>query len=219
MRTIASSSAGNCYGWDGLLIEAGIKLKDIMKGLDYKAPKAVLITHEHGDHAKAAKELHALGVDIYASRGTLDAINVNGIALTPMMPFQILDFQVLPLPAVHDAAEPLMFVIGKENKRVLFATDTADIPYNISGLTEIMIECNFSERLLMESSLDISARRRIWRNHLSLEKCIAFLESTDLSKVRKITLLHLSGGHSDEAEFIKTIIALTGKPVEAAKKG
>lgn len=212
----ASSSAANCYSWGPLLIECGLPVREIMRRC---TPKVCLITHEHKDHCKAAHDLARLGVTICGTPGTLEALGINGLRLLPGLWCPLIDgFKVLAFPTVHDAAEPCGFVIAKDDERVLFATDTAEINYNFKNLTEMFVECNYSEQALVESSLDLSARIRIARSHMSLERLVEFLGRQDLRTVRRITLLHLSDGHASEAMFKQTIEAVTGVPVAISTK-
>lgn len=80
-KTIASGSSGNCYLLEtdtgSLLIEAGIPIKKIKRALefDFSNIQGCLITHDHGDHSKAIKDIAKLGIDVYASEGTLNALN------------------------------------------------------------------------------------------------------------------------------------------------
>lgn len=219
LKVIASSSAGNAYGWGPLLIEAGLRAKDIMRGLGYQAPDACLITHEHGDHSCGARELARLGVPIFASAGTLDRLGIVGQAVRHGEMFApARGVHVFPLNAVHDAAEPLMFVVALADRRLLFATDTAELPYEIDGLTDIAIEVNYSEQgLLADDTLDIGARIRIARSHLSLEAAVRWLRGADLSRCRSITLLHLSSRHGSPDEFRRIIEEQTGIPTTTAR--
>lgn len=68
----------------------------------------------------------------------------------------------------------------------------------------------------MHSSAPDSLKKRIKRNHMSLESCKDFLGRSDLSTVRRIMLIHLSAGRSDAARFKREIAALTGKEVVIA---
>ena len=76
--SIASGSTGNCYvvddGKTPLLLEAGVPIRAIQRHCAITKLGACLITHEHGDHSKAAEKIARYGVDVYASRGTLDAL-------------------------------------------------------------------------------------------------------------------------------------------------
>ena len=75
--SIASSSAGNAYivesaGGKRLLLEAGIPWKRLESALGWRFDNVAgcLITHEHGDHAKAARQVAEAGIPLYCSGGT-----------------------------------------------------------------------------------------------------------------------------------------------------
>mgnify|MGYP002524215013 CR=1 FL=1 len=65
IKIFASGSSGNCYqindGKTSLLLECGIPKQRILSAIGYDIGKisGVLISHEHGDHAKAAKDMMA----------------------------------------------------------------------------------------------------------------------------------------------------------------
>ena len=62
LEIIGSGSQGNSYllsnDTDVLLIELGVQFKRIKKALDYDLSKinGALVSHIHGDHAKAIKD-------------------------------------------------------------------------------------------------------------------------------------------------------------------
>ena len=62
LQVIGSGSQGNSYllsnDTDVLLIELGVQFKRIKKALDYDLSKinGALVSHSHGDHAKAIKD-------------------------------------------------------------------------------------------------------------------------------------------------------------------
>ncbi len=229
LKTIASGSSGNCYlletNTGSLLIEAGIPIKQTKRalGFDFSNIQGCLITHEHGDHAKAIKDIAKLGIDIYASKGTLEALNCTGHRFISMMPKKaktIGDFEVLAFDVEHDAAEPLGFLIRHGSNKILFATDTYYLKYRFNGLTHIAIECNYV-RSVMEEGLengliDIKRVTRIMQSHMSLENLIEFLKANDLSKVQEIYLLHLSDDNSNERKIRQEVQKLTGKKVYIA---
>lgn len=210
LKTIASGSSGNCYlleTEDGsLLIEAGIPIKQIKKalGFDFSNIQGCLITHEHGDHAKAINDIAKLGIDVYASKGTLKALDCTGHRFIPMTHNKakiIGDFEVLPFNTEHDSMEPLGFLIRYRDKKMLFATDTYYLRYKFNGLNHIAIECNYirsvMEDKLSKGEINIKRVARTMKSHMSLENLIEFLKINDLSKVQEIHLLHLSDGNSD----------------------
>lgn len=231
IRALASGSGGNAYvlEHDGhqLLLEAGIRYQDLQRALGFGVSHldACLVSHEHGDHAKAAARVAAAGVDVYATAGTLSEIGLTGHrarALTPMQTYTVAGWRVLAFPAVHDAAEPCGFLIGRGDERLLYVTDTAYCPYRFDGLTRVMVETNFSMEILQRNleagRLPAVQMARVIRNHLSVERCVELLRANDLSRVSEIVLLHLSGGNSDEAEFKARVQRATGRPVRVAEE-
>lgn len=117
VQIIASSSSGNCYrlksGSSQLLIEAGIPLSKIKKAINYELGylDGVLISHEHGDHAAAARQLLANGVNVYMTHGTAKALGAgSNRLLVPGLPVYIGGtWAVMPFSVDHDAAEPVGF--------------------------------------------------------------------------------------------------------------
>ena len=179
-----------------------------------------------GDHSKAAADLMRVGIDCYMSAGTAEALGLTSHRLKvvrALEQFAVGDWAVLPFDTVHDAAEPLGFLIAGEGEKILYLTDTAYCPYRFSGLTRIMIECNYSKEILDRNieagKLHPGLRRRLLRSHMGLDRVLAFLAANDLSQVRGIMLLHLSDGNSDAMGFKKAIQAATGRMVAVAEKG
>lgn len=230
ITTYASGSSGNLYkisnGRTQILIECGIAYKKIQQCLHYKIHdiSGVLVSHEHKDHAKAVKDLLHIGKDIYTSRGTSEALNVDNEPslhiIKSKSPFQLGTFVITPFDTQHDAAEPLGFVIADEKDKLLFATDTYYLKYRFTGLTQIMIECNHSYRIIDENVssglLNQVLASRLVKSHFSLENVKKWLIDNDLSQVNEIWLLHLSNLNSDADVFKKEIAAMTGLPVYIA---
>ena len=230
VTAIASSSKGNCYritdGSTSLLLECGINYRDIQKALNFQMTQisGCLISHEHGDHVKSIKDVLKAGIDCYMSPGTAGAINVphHRIKLVEAgKPFKIGTFQIMAFDVQHDVAQPYGFLImNKEGEKLLFATDTYYIKYKFPGLTHILVECNYSEKILKENiengSVPKVMEKRLLQSHFSLENVKEFFKANDLSKVQEIWLLHLSSSNSDEKLFKEEIMRLTGKVVYIA---
>ncbi len=232
IKVIASGSSGNAYalhqeGAAPLLLEAGITYKRLQVALKHQVSSlaGALISHEHGDHAAAAKQLAKAGVDVYATAGTHAALGLKGhraISLAPIEP-KVIDqhWTVMAFPAVHDAAEPAGFLVSAaDGDRLLYLSDSAYCSHKFSNLTLVMVEANYSESIMhdrvMKGSLDKLVAVRTIRNHMSIERCIEFLTANDLSRVREVHLLHLSGSNSDELAFKRQIERIVGVPVYVA---
>ena len=146
----ASSSAGNChmltYGEHRLLLDCGLPPSKIKHLLGYKLPDACLITHEHQDHAKSCDYLcHLLGVRCILPSGAfaLDPPATNQDHVSAGDVISVFPWVIMPLLAVHDVP-CMMYVVIVGDERLLYATDTAYIGNRITGLTRIMIECNWT---------------------------------------------------------------------------
>jgi phosphoribosyl 1,2-cyclic phosphodiesterase len=226
IKVIATGSRGNCYhitdGETALLIEAGIPIKKIKEGTGFKLGKVAgcLITHEHQDHGKAAKDVAKCGVDIYTSKGTADALGLEGHRIKTVQSkqkFNIGSWIILPFDTEHDAAEPLGFLLAaKTGERVLFATDTYFLRYKFKGLTHIMIECNYDAGTLEENvragAVHPVQAKRLLKSHFSIDNLLNFFAANDLSKVEEIYLIHTSGTNAGP-DFKKRVQEATGKVV------
>lgn len=163
------------------------------------------------------------------SHGTADALGVadhHRVKLVlPLQKIVIGSWKIKPFSAIHDAEIPLGFLLASGEDNLIYATDTAYIPYRVPELSHILIECNYSKELLRESVLSgaVSSelKRRIMAYHMSLETVLDFLKANDLSQLKEIYLLHLSSTNSDEALFKRSVEELVGDKVKVsiAKEG
>jgi phosphoribosyl 1,2-cyclic phosphodiesterase len=227
ITALASSSKGNCYhitdGSTPILLECGIRFKDIQKQLNFKTSNLAgcLVTHEHKDHCAGLQDVLKAGINCYMSAGTAEAIGIKHHRIKTVeakKQFTIGTWTILPFDVQHDVSEPYGFLLmNKQGEKLLFATDTYYIRYRFLGLTHIMIECNYSLKILNENiasgRVPKVMKQRLLRSHFSLENVKDFLRANDLSKVQEIWLLHLSDNNSDARLFKQEIMELTGKMV------
>ena len=229
LKVIGTGSRGNAYllenEEEALLIECGVNIKAIKQAIKFniKKIKACIVTHEHGDHAKSIKEVMALGIDIYSSLKTFEALGIknhrakeiHGVALT------LGNFKVKAFDVEHDAADPSGFLIAHpETGNILFLTDTVYSPYTFRGLNNIIIEANYDGEIAKRKLSDMEfLRNRIIQSHMSIDTCIDFLKSNDITAVNNIVLIHLSDSNSHEKAFQYRVSKATGKNVTVAYNG
>ena len=229
IEVIASGSAGNCYKISNedttLLIECGIPYKKIQQALNFKTTDidGVLVSHEHGDHSKACKDLIKAGVNLYMTKGTKEALKLDSHRVKSFKKFEdyycdvnIGSFIIKPFRTIHDAREPVGFIIcdSISKEELVFITDTQYSIYNFSP-DYFMVEVNYvTETINKNEKIHPDLRARIKKTHMSLETAINLLERSDLSTLKKIYVMHLSDANSD-AKVIKEILQeLTGVAVE-----
>jgi phosphoribosyl 1,2-cyclic phosphodiesterase len=231
IKSLASGSSGNAYRVSDsktpLLLECGISYKKLQEGLEFRLSEieGCLVTHSHLDHSKESEKLFSSGIDVYMSKGTADKLNLKSHRLKIIKAheqFNINDWSILPFDVHHDDPEPLNFLIQKGEEKLVYLTDTFYCKYKFNDLNYIMIECNYSKKILDENiaagKVPMIHRNRLLKSHFSLQNVKDFLKANDLSKVREIWLLHLSDRNSNAKLFKEEIQELTGKMVKVAEK-
>ena len=237
-----SSSRANFYvvtaaNGKRLLIECGCTWKKLLKALDYKLENVVgcLLSHEHKDHSHCVEDVLEAGIDVYASRGTFDAIEESlhlhrkAKVIEDRLSFNILCgpdgvFTVLPFVINHDATEPMGFVIHEweSENDLLFVTDTSYIKQKFALQFEIIaLCCNYDGEILAKleaaDKINTELAKRLLTSHMEKEVTKSYLrDCCNLGKCTEIHLLHMSGGNIDQEKiraeiedefFIKTLIA------------
>jgi phosphoribosyl 1,2-cyclic phosphodiesterase len=224
ITVLASSSKGNAStvtdGDTTLLLDAGIKAREIRRKSGFAKIDGALITHSHNDHSKAAGSLIKVGVDVYTGADTAIACNLTGHrlhVLEPLKTVKIGSFDVFPFDVHHDVPNFGYLITAANGDRLLYATDTYYIKYVFPGLSHVMLECNFDSETLQRNVGDgivpPMLAKRLHKSHMSLETVALTLKAWDLSKLRQVYLIHLSDGNSDAARIKRAIQALTGAEV------
>ena len=123
---LGSGSAGNCCAVEAdgatVLIDAGFSAKEVERraervALDLSGLSAIVLTHEHGDHAAGAARLaRRFRVPVVTAAGTWASIRrtMRGAEhreLGLCARVEIGPFAVEACPTSHDAAEPLAVVV------------------------------------------------------------------------------------------------------------
>ncbi|HOZ61998.1 MAG TPA: MBL fold metallo-hydrolase [Smithellaceae bacterium] len=206
LMVLGSESKGNCYLLESdsgvLIIEAGIRLSEVKKALNYDLSRVVgcLVTHQHGDHFKYAGDYAKAGINIYASAETLaksETIKHRGIKIESERPFTVARHTVVPFNVAHNVPTLGFLIKHPEMGKLLFVTDSAFINNKFNGLNHVCIEANYDDPLLMND--------RAIGKHMSIDTCMDFLRFTDMSQVRNIVLLHLSSGNSNASDFTSKV--------------
>ena len=226
IKTLATGSTGNCYliddGCTQLLIECGITFKQIQRELNFETSNiaACLISHSHKDHCKGLQGTLNASLDCYTSKTTASEIGIEHNRLNlyeTKKQFKIGSFTVLPFDVQHDVENHGFLIQSDNGSRLLFVTDSYYCKYKFKGLTHLMIECNYSRKILDENiesgRIPEFLANRIIGSHFSLENLLEFLKVNDLSKVQEIHLLHLSDTNSNEEVFKRAVQEQTGKLV------
>lgn len=228
---IGSSSKGNGYVLNGaseaLCIEAGTKLIETKKvlGFDLQKVRGCIVTHQHNDHSRYAKEYADAGIRVLALADVLEAkgITRNGMAIKLGNAYKLGGFVVTPFAVQHDVPCVGYLIKHSECGKVVFITDTYACNYRFNGVNNYLLEANYSDEIL-EANIEAGRvsggmRDRLLTSHFELNNSIRFLLTSDRTALQKVVLIHLSNGNSNEARFVQKVREAIGKPVYAAKSG
>lgn len=231
ITVIGSGSSGNCYvlddGTDQIMIEAGLPWKRVgpKLGFDYSRLAGLLISHEHGDHAKYVDQfIQHTSAPVYMTHGTAAALGLDTYRLRIVTEHQTVHvgtWTVTPFRTEHDAAEPVGFLLDTPaGDRVVYVTDTYFVRYRFPGATHMMVEMNYSEQEAAlnhaEGLLPTSLQRRIQRSHMAEDTALEFIKANTSPKLKQVLLIHTSATNGDPTEFIRKTEEITGVPVQIA---
>ena len=226
IKILASGSRGNAYiisdGKTTLLLDAGIPFKEIQKGCGFQTSsiKGCLVTHRHGDHAKAIPKLLQRGIPVYSTADVAELYaGVHG--MKALKEVDIGTFQVLPFLVEHDVeCYGYQVTSAVTGEKLVYITDSAYVRYTFTGLTHIMIEANYAQEIIIDNAkherIPLYLAERVIQTHMSIETLLELLQSNDMRQVRQIYLLHLSDGNSDADEFRRLVQRETGAEVYIA---
>lgn len=215
LTVLGSGSRGNAVllesGAGALLVDAGFTLRDLRRrleaaGRDPSRVAGIVLTHEHGDHARgAAAAAAAWGVPVLASAGTLAAVARR---LKPGTPTRALaagtrercgGFTLRAFPTAHDAADAIAVVVEDgEGRRVGVAYDvgspTTALKLACRELDALVLETNHDEVMLRASGYPPAVRARIAGRggHLSNRQAALLAAEVAHAGLAVLVLAHLS---------------------------
>lgn len=226
-RVISSGSQGNAYivecKDETLILELGVPFNDIMASLDYNIPKVVgaIVSHNHSDHANknTIAKMLKYGIPVYSCEEVLHANKGVTIAKKGRKT-SIGGFKIQPIPLQH-SCECFGYVIETpDSQKIVFATDCCEFPFRVKNVNHWLIECNWSEEVLIDNMCNNAEMRSRHEQHLELNDTLFALKENFSPTMNTIVLLHLSNGNSNEAMFKSRISEELGFfNVHIAKKG
>jgi phosphoribosyl 1,2-cyclic phosphodiesterase len=204
-----------------VLIDAGISRRELAKrlaaiGEDIADLDAVLLTHEHGDHAcglPALVKSRERQMPIYLTRGTARYLEWG--ECTPVLEefqagcgFSLGDFDVTSFTIPHDAADPVGYTVSAQGIKIAFATDLGYIPDSLRihfrNTDVLILESNHDLEMLRVGPYPWSVKQRVMsrRGHLSNEVAADFIRKDLDTRVSTLILGHVSE-HNNHPELVR----------------
>jgi len=233
IKVLASGSAGNCYrvsdGATILLLDAGISIRLIREGCGYELGRVsgCLITHSHGDHVRALRDLLTYAVPVYIPGGEIDALGIRHHRVHRLArsgdsyaPFAVGTFAVLPFKTEHDTPEPVGYLLASSitREKLLYFTDTFYLTERFDSLTHIIGEVNYDSDMMWQKvdagETPAVRAKRLFGTHMNLEVFLDFLRTVGHPEtIRQIWVCHMSEDHGDEPKTLDAVRKLTGAEV------
>lgn len=241
---LGSGSMGNAIllesGESRVLIDAGFPPSVIASrlaqiGVAVEAIHAVVITHEHADHARGAfAGARKWGWSVHATKGTARGLPESGRAgiqtFDSSATFAVGDFTIQPVRVSHDAVEPVALVATETatGVRAAVAYDvgcaTDSLRRSLGRLDILVLEANHDEEMLRYGPYPPSVQRRIagGRGHLSNHAAGELARDSAHRGLAHLVLAHISprcNNHAVARETVKKYLAGTRYPGEVETCG
>ena len=226
LKCISTGSSGNCYllqadNGETLILDCGISVKEIKKGLDWDITSVVgcVVSHAHGDHSKSLKDLESMGIPVFAPYMSQKPMAIGSGAFR----IQAFDLTTVDGRWTHTNADgepcPIFgfLITHKEMGKLLYITDCEVIKWKFKGINHILLGVNYDKDLV---DTDNPKANHVFRGHLSIDTACDFVKANDSDSLQNVIMCHLSAENSDKDSFIgKMKNAVNGANVDVAEPG
>lgn len=229
LKCISTGSQGNSYALidsDGaiLLLDGGMPLSDIKRGINWRISDVagIVYTHQHYDHFGSVFDCKKAGIPIYAPFDGDEIVP----KYPPKMPRWKGRIQAVPMTDMNgkfvhtnnNGNECRIYgylISHPEMDGVLFyASDVAFIKWRFKGVTNVMLGINYADELI-DKDIPAEKLKHITMGHLSLNTAIGFLQETEKQNdLRNIIICHISNENGDAKHFTDKIKKSLKKPAD-----
>lgn len=196
IKTLETGSKGNCYiltanSGKQLIIDAGIPIAEIKRGLDFDVENVVgaIVTHCHKDHSLSVSKLRTMGIPVWTPY-TSDFVRQK----TRLGEFDIECFDV-----PHNGTPCRAFIIKVEGTTILYCTDYEYIPYRLDKkqINVMLIEMNYQ----IDRIADMDSHRQHTVLGHAEERTTIDVIAKNIKHLRKVILCHMSKSGSLDREL------------------
>lgn len=235
--SLGSGSKGNGTlveaGGVRVLVDCGFGLKDTQArlarlGLEAGQLDAILVTHEHSDHAGGVARLaRRFNLPVYGTHGTVRRMknpeNLTIRSFDAEACFEIGSVRVTAFSVPHDAVQPCQFRFDWGGRSLGVLSDLGHVTPHVTdalrGLDALMLEFNHDPQMLRDGPYPPALRARVagdW-GHLSNAQAAALLGQLPHQRLQHLWLTHLSETNNTPAHALMSIEDALGAPHRRAR--
>lgn len=225
--SLGSGSKGNAtlieHQQQYVMIDCGFNRKTLQQRLvqlqvGAEQVCAVLVTHEHGDHAKGVQALcEYLNIPFYASFGTARKMlwlhHPLWHCILPGKSVELAGLTVYPVVVPHDAQEPLQFVLSsKEGLKLGILSDLGSLTPHVlehyQHCHALQIEANHDLHMLHSGPYPPSLRARVASDfgHLNNQQCAELVKYVQWPGLKRVSAGHISEKNNDPT-LVRSILS------------
>ncbi len=216
--SLSSGSCGNCYylgtGERGILIDAGVSLRRLKKGLEDAGLSmdsfgSILVTHDHMDHIRhLGSYCKKLLRPVYTTGALFRALSVHtytrdwfgpcGRVLEPGEWNGVEGFSVRFFTVPHDATQTVGYAVSTGENKFVIMTDVGRMTDEAVSFARqadtVVVESNYDMDMLMGGPYTHDLKMRICggNGHMSNDDCARAILRFLHPGLRNIFLCHLS---------------------------
>ena len=223
---LGSGSSGNAVLLESrdtrVLVDAGFGPRTLARrmklaGVDAGSIAACIITHDHTDHVGgAAKAAAKWGWQLFATEGTVRAVDLGEMPVTTFAPGDILrvgSFEIQTVTTPHDAVEPIGLVATAVDNgaRAGICYDVGHASDGVRTLCKaldvLVLEANHDEGMLWAGPYPPWLCQRIAgkKGHLSNRAAAAIARDAVTPQLAHVVLAHLSETNNSPALADRTV--------------
>lgn len=180
---------------------------------------AVLVTHEHSDHASGVNALkRRTGVAVHATAGTWRGMKrppgAGDAVVAGDRAFTLGDVSVHPVTVPHDAREPVQYRFEARGLALGVLTDlghpSAHVVERFRGCDGLLLEFNHEPELLAVSSYPEPVKRRVGGRfgHLANAQSAQLLAALEPERLQLLVAGHLSEQNNTRAHAAAALDAV-----------
>lgn len=210
LKCIATGSSGNCYtltsdNGETLILDCGIPIKDIKKGLNWNIRNVVgcIVSHVHSDHSKSVKDFETMGIPVFSPYITEKPMKIgNGDFRIQAFDLTTLDGRWTHTNADGSECPCYGFLITHPDMgRMLYITDTELIKWRFKGINHILLGTNYDKDLVNVDNQ--SKANHVFRGHLSIDTACEFVKANISNDLQNVIMCHLSSENAEKDLFIE----------------